>query len=248
MLEDSRLPRKFWGEAIRTANMIRNHCPTKACGDTVPAELWSGKKPTIVYFKAFGCTAYATIPRVNRKGKLGPRGIKSIFLGYPECKKGYRLWDIQRETVFESRDVIFDEAVVDGLEIQGDKPVDKEKTITFEDVLTWEYVSDGEDIIPHQADEQSEVIAVQESEVIAVQEPEAVAVVERPDVESSSESEEEDVSSSETETEYIGHRSLRKRTEKVKPAKYSAMARMSRNLDGKSLIAAYGPYPGYNFV
>lgn len=59
--------------------------------------------------RIFGCAAYAH----TRDGKLDPRSLKCVFLGYQEGTKGYRLWekDAQGVKIIVSRDVIFNECI-----------------------------------------------------------------------------------------------------------------------------------------
>ena len=42
-----------------------------------------------------------------KRSKLGPRGIKSIFVGYAQNSKAYRLLDVNSNIIVESRDVEF---------------------------------------------------------------------------------------------------------------------------------------------
>jgi transposase InsO family protein len=107
LLKDAHMPEEFWGEAILTANFIRNHTQTKICGDFVPMELWSGRKPSVKYFRIFGCLAYATLPRPNWKGKFSPRALKGVFVGYDEGRKAYRIWSEEQQKILHSRDVRF---------------------------------------------------------------------------------------------------------------------------------------------
>lgn len=57
--------------------------------------------------RIFGCPAYAHV----NDGKLAPRAIKCIFLGYASESKGYRLWcsDPKSRKLILSRDVTFNE-------------------------------------------------------------------------------------------------------------------------------------------
>lgn len=45
-------------------------------------------------------------------GKLEPRSIKCVFLGYKASVKGYKSWCSKNIKVVINRDVIFDETVV----------------------------------------------------------------------------------------------------------------------------------------
>nr|KAJ0190715.1 hypothetical protein LSAT_V11C800406370 [Lactuca sativa] len=73
---------------------------------TNPYELWKGRKPNLDYLKVWGCVAYYRTPDPKRT-KLGARANKSIFIGYAQNSKAYRLIDIDSGVVVESRDVEF---------------------------------------------------------------------------------------------------------------------------------------------
>lgn len=69
-------------------------------------QVWYGRKPDVNNMKIFGSIAYSHIPKELR-GKLDPKTEKCILVGY--AQNGYRLWDLRKERVIVSRDVIFDE-------------------------------------------------------------------------------------------------------------------------------------------
>ena len=54
----------------------------------------------------WGCLAFYRVVDPKRT-KLGPRAIKSVFVGYAENSNAYRLLDLSSNTVVESRDVEF---------------------------------------------------------------------------------------------------------------------------------------------
>ncbi len=62
MLLAANLGKRFWNEAIMTANYIKNRSPTSACGEQfkikTPAEIWYGKKPNLSHARIFGSTCY----------------------------------------------------------------------------------------------------------------------------------------------------------------------------------------------
>ena len=108
MLLDSKLPHKFWAEALSTAAYLRNRCPTKAIDGMTPYEAWTSVKPTVKHLRVFGCDAFAHVTKDERH-KLDSKSKKCILLGYGEETKGYRLYDPEKRKVFYSRDVKFNE-------------------------------------------------------------------------------------------------------------------------------------------
>ncbi|GAQ92153.1 hypothetical protein KFL_009340020 [Klebsormidium nitens] len=108
MLSESGLEQKWWGEAILTANYVRNRTVTKKTGKT-PYELFFGKKPDVSNLRVFGVRAFVHTPAQRRK-KLDPVSKPGIFLGYEPGTKGYRvLLTSDRRTIVVSKDVTFDE-------------------------------------------------------------------------------------------------------------------------------------------
>lgn len=98
------VPKGFYGEAAKITCYMINRCPSTALNFKTPQEIWTGKAPSLIHLKVFGCSAYAHV----RQDKLEPRAKKFIFLGYPEGVKGYKYWFIEEgsEKVIISRDVI----------------------------------------------------------------------------------------------------------------------------------------------
>jgi len=58
LLIQSGLPPSFWGEAVNTANSIRNRCPSKSLNRKTPYEKWTGRVPDVRHLRELGCTAY----------------------------------------------------------------------------------------------------------------------------------------------------------------------------------------------
>ena len=108
LLIDSGLSQNFWGEAATTAVYLINRSPSTAINLKTPEELWVGRPPSLKHLRVFGCACYAH----QSEGKLEPRALKGVFLGYPLGVKGYRLWlrDQKGFKVIISRDVVFDES------------------------------------------------------------------------------------------------------------------------------------------
>ena len=93
------LPSGLWAEAVATAVYLRNRCLTRALTGMTPHEAWFGTKPSYKHLRTFGCLAYAHLTQQAREayhklGKLGPKAIRCIFVGYSSVTRaGYRLWD-----------------------------------------------------------------------------------------------------------------------------------------------------------
>lgn len=105
MLSNSQLSKSFWAEAAATACFLINRSPSTAIGKKTPEELWSGTPADYSILRVFGCPAYAHVDN----GKLEPRSLKCVFLGYKPGVKGYRLWCPEAHKTIVSRNVIFDE-------------------------------------------------------------------------------------------------------------------------------------------
>ena len=58
--------------------------------------------------RVFGCIAYAHVDN----GKLEPRAVKCVFLGYGSGVKGYKLWNPETQKVMVRRNVVFNESVM----------------------------------------------------------------------------------------------------------------------------------------
>ena len=105
MLSNAKLPKSFWAEAASTACYLINRSPSTAIEKKTPLEVWSGTPSNYSELRIFGCPAYSHVDN----GKLEPRSLKCIFLGFKPGVKGYKLWCPELEKVIVSRDVIFDE-------------------------------------------------------------------------------------------------------------------------------------------
>jgi hypothetical protein len=105
MIVSAKLPFNLWAEALLTACHVHNRVLSKKIQSS-SYELWNGRKPNLNYLKVLGCIAYFRVPDPKRT-KLGPRAIKSVFVGYAVNSKAYRLLDLSSNTIVESRDVEF---------------------------------------------------------------------------------------------------------------------------------------------
>ncbi|GJX36313.1 retrovirus-related pol polyprotein from transposon TNT 1-94 [Tanacetum coccineum] len=83
----------------------------KAIEKKTPMEMWSGHPNDYEMLRVFGCVAYSQV----KQGKLEPRAVKCVFLGYHEGVKGYKLYRLDNESlkIVTSRNVVFNESVID---------------------------------------------------------------------------------------------------------------------------------------
>jgi hypothetical protein len=58
--------------------------------------------------RVFGCTAYANVDN----GKLEPRAVKCVILGYGSGVKAYKLWNPKTKRILMSKNVILNETVM----------------------------------------------------------------------------------------------------------------------------------------
>ncbi|GER50180.1 glutamyl-tRNA(Gln) amidotransferase subunit A [Striga asiatica] len=75
-------------------------------GGQTPYEILYGSAPLLSHLRVFGCLCYAH--NQDRNGdKFTTRSRRCVFVGYPFGKKGWSLYDLDRQIFFVSRDVEF---------------------------------------------------------------------------------------------------------------------------------------------
>jgi hypothetical protein len=108
MLSAKDIPKVFWPEAVKWATHVMNRSPTLSVKNITPEEAWSGIKPSVKYFRVFGCLAHVHVPD-NQRVKLDNKSIKCIHLGVSDESKAYKLYDPAKKKIVVSRDVVFEE-------------------------------------------------------------------------------------------------------------------------------------------
>ncbi|GKD43000.1 retrovirus-related pol polyprotein from transposon TNT 1-94, partial [Tanacetum coccineum] len=108
VLSAKQIPKTFWPEAVNWAVHVLNRSPTLALKDKTPEEAWSGIKPSVKYFRVFGCIGHVHVPDAKRI-KLDSKSLKCIFFGVSDESKAYRLFDPVSNKILVSRDVVFEE-------------------------------------------------------------------------------------------------------------------------------------------
>ena len=118
ILSNAKMGRHFWAEAASTACYLINRSPSIPLEKKTPIEVWSGSFADYSQLRVFGCTAYAHVDT----GKLEPRAVKCIFLGYGSGVKAYRLWNPETKKILLSRNVVFNESVIYHDNLSTDAP------------------------------------------------------------------------------------------------------------------------------
>jgi hypothetical protein len=108
MLSDADLPDSFWYDALEYAAVLHNHLPTRSLPDITPEEAWTGNKPNASRLRVFGCKAHMHVPKKHRP-KLASHSQQCTFLGLSANYKAFKLIDRTTNTIYNSRDVVFDE-------------------------------------------------------------------------------------------------------------------------------------------
>ena len=112
MLFAADLPKKFWAEAITTANYLQNVVMSRAVKAS-PFELFFGRKPDVSMLRVLGSLAHVHVPK-EKRGKFDKKIIAGVFVGYEPVSKGWRVLHQNGNTwrSVVSRDVMFDEGSI----------------------------------------------------------------------------------------------------------------------------------------
>jgi hypothetical protein len=99
----------LWSELVMTTVYLINRTPSRLLGWKTPSDILRGVNEFIVPPKVFGCTCFVTDHKPHI-GKLDPRAVKCIFVGYTSSQKGYKCWCPTEHRIFVSMDVTFRES------------------------------------------------------------------------------------------------------------------------------------------
>jgi transposase InsO family protein len=122
MLHQQQLPKTMWGlwgEAIQTAVYLHNRTKITAQGMT-SYELWNGRKPNLEHIRTWGCFCTYYNEKVS-KGKLEPRALPGMLLGYSSSSSIYRVMPLpfnKDNKVIITRDLTFFEDTPLGKQLQ----------------------------------------------------------------------------------------------------------------------------------
>ena len=84
-LLDANLKKKYWAEAVNTANYLQKILPTRATTKT-PYKIWCSKKSDVQDLHILGCRACVYVHKKLRR-KLDDKSEEMVFVGYSEESK-----------------------------------------------------------------------------------------------------------------------------------------------------------------
>ena len=108
MLNDARMGKVYWYEAVTTAADIHNQLPSASIPKASPLELMFRRKPRIEILRVFGSLYYAHIAKTKRS-KLTESGVRCRLLGYAKDHKSYQRLNRITEAIAILRSVTFAE-------------------------------------------------------------------------------------------------------------------------------------------
>lgn len=104
MLLQGNLPIGLWAEILKTAAHIRNRCVSRSSKGKTPIEIWSGKKPTVNYFRTIGSKTFV-LKNPQKREKFETSSEEMILIGYSDTSKAYNLWKPGTKSVTKARNV-----------------------------------------------------------------------------------------------------------------------------------------------
>lgn len=106
MLSEKHIPKMFGLKAVNWVVHVLNRSLTLIVKSKTPEEALSGCKPSVDYFRVFGCMSHVHVPD-SKRVKLDDKSLK--VLGVSEESKAYRLFDPVSQKIIINRDVVFKE-------------------------------------------------------------------------------------------------------------------------------------------
>ena len=102
-------PIEMWDECVLAACYLINRTPSTTLAGKTPFEKLYNRPPPLHHLRVFGCLCY--VHNQHHGGdKFATRSSKSVFVGYPYGKKGWRVYNLETGIITVSRDVVFCEA------------------------------------------------------------------------------------------------------------------------------------------
>jgi len=110
MLNESKLPKYFWADAVYTAAYVLNRTLIRPILKKTPCELYKGRKPSVSHLRVFGCKCFVLNNGKENMDKFDAKSDEGIHIGYALNGHAYRVFNKRLLIVEESMHVVFDEA------------------------------------------------------------------------------------------------------------------------------------------
>jgi hypothetical protein len=126
MLNEHRIPRRFWADAINIICYISNQIFLRSIPYLTPFKLRFDRKPSVFHLSPFRCKCF--VLKCGNLDKFESCSFDGILIGYTPHGRSYRVFNLDTNTVVEPYDVIFDEIVPcprDIFECAGDNKMDE---------------------------------------------------------------------------------------------------------------------------
>jgi hypothetical protein len=109
MLDEYKTSDSFWAEAINTACHAANRLYLHKYLNKTPYEIITGKKPSVHYFRVFGCMCFI-LNKKPKASKFASKIDEGFLLGYGTNEHAYRVFNKTTGCVEITVDVKFDES------------------------------------------------------------------------------------------------------------------------------------------
>nr|GFB36209.1 retrovirus-related Pol polyprotein from transposon TNT 1-94 [Tanacetum cinerariifolium]GFB37191.1 retrovirus-related Pol polyprotein from transposon TNT 1-94 [Tanacetum cinerariifolium] len=113
MLNNAKLPKQFWREAVNTACYTQNRSIIVKRHGKIAYDVVRERSPDICYFHVFGCHVHIHNHK-DHLGKFDEKADDGFFLGFSPVVKAFRVFNIRRQEMEETYHVTFsadDEAI-----------------------------------------------------------------------------------------------------------------------------------------
>ncbi|GKC19098.1 retrovirus-related pol polyprotein from transposon TNT 1-94 [Tanacetum coccineum] len=110
-LVEQSIPQKFWCHALDMATFIFNRVYTRKFINKTPYEILRNRKPSLEYFRVFGCKVFILNTKVHLT-KFDLKSYEWVFLGYSQTSKAYIVLNKETMRTEESLNVTFYESLL----------------------------------------------------------------------------------------------------------------------------------------
>lgn len=106
------------GDCVQTTIYLVNKLPTDVLKGCSPYEVLFERSPSLDHIRVVGCLCYTNV--FPRGGKFEARSKNQCYWGSLPHKKRYKLYNLDYQSVFVNRVVVFNERVFPFKDLQSD--------------------------------------------------------------------------------------------------------------------------------